>query len=69
MAGKVKHASPTCHQARVPIAGMDTLVLPCHDVNVDAGMFDHLKSNLKGFVQFRKLIPGEFMPEFNGPTS
>ena len=59
MGGVPKHASPTEHQARVPISGIDTLVLPAHDVNVDAGILDHLRSNLYGWVQHRKLVPGE----------
>lgn len=69
MAGKVKHASPTCHQARVPIAGIDTeswAEAISGDRRVDVA--EHLRSNLKGFVQFRKLIPGEFLPVFEGPT-
>jgi hypothetical protein len=68
MSGKVKHASPTCHQARVPIPGMDTFLFEAHDVNIDGGMHEHLRSNLKDWVQLRKLIPGEFLPTFEGPT-
>lgn len=62
MAGTVKHASPTCHQARAAI--------DCMDFTVQTGVFEHLRSNLTGhWVQFRKLIPGEFMPEFSGPAT
>jgi len=51
MSGDVKHASPTEHQAKVPLGGKIWL--------------EH-ESNLKGWVQFRKLIAGENITSYEG---
>jgi hypothetical protein len=52
MGGFPKHASPTEHQAT-----------PAEDY------IGPLNGNLgPGWIQFRKTIPGEFLPEFKGPT-
>ncbi len=54
MGGNPKHASPTEHQAR-----------PLDPTSNQ----DHLQGNLRGWVQYRKTIPGEYLPEFKGPTT
>lgn len=62
MGGEHKHASPTEHQARVPIEGVDR-------VTVDNSIFicKH-ESNLKNWIQFRKLIAGENITTYRGFT-
>lgn len=52
MAKMPKHASPTEHQAR-PLAPAEP---------------SSLCGNFRGWVQYRKTIPGEYMPEFAGPV-
>jgi hypothetical protein len=53
MAERVKHASPPEHQA----TPAPSTLLP----NPLCGNFD-------GWIQFRKTIPGEFLPDFEEPT-
>jgi thymidylate synthase ThyX len=55
MANFVKHSSPTEHQA-TPLTPNDPNLIK-------------LQGNLQGWIQFRKTIPGEYLPEFKGPTS
>jgi thymidylate synthase ThyX len=69
MSGFPKHASPTEHQACVPYDHQDPVTSDydwLSDLKDD--LKPHLRSNLQGWVQFRKLIPGEYMPTFPGPT-
>lgn len=57
MGGTPKHASPTEHQARVPV--QDGLYGPSWEV-------EKYRSNLDGWVQFRKLIIGENISDHKG---
>jgi hypothetical protein len=50
MKGTPKHASPTEHQARPVVSFTDF----------------SLTGNFKGYVQYRKTIEGEYLPEFAG---
>jgi hypothetical protein len=72
MAAFVKHPSPCEHQARPQVVYNDlTMKIWQHhlwDVHPVHGLRPELDSNLKGWVQFRKLIPGEYLPDFKGPN-
>lgn len=56
MADFVKHPSPTEHQAAPQ---------PPHLYDADAWM----TGNFQGWIQYRKTIPGEYLPNFKGPTT
>lgn len=64
MGGSVKHASPTEHQARVPLSREEYGDEEWHTQN--GVLRPELVSNLAGWVQFRKLIPGEHIDEHKG---
>lgn len=70
MGGFPKHASPTEHQACVPYDHQDPVTSDYDWLSDLTGCLKpHLRSNFQGWVQFRKLIPGEYMPYFPGPQA
>lgn len=72
MGGSPKHASPTEHQARVPVCkgDFDQEPLPDDDYRwngpFDCQMKPERLSNLRGWTQFRKLIQGETVRSYKG---
>jgi hypothetical protein len=72
MGGNPKHASPTEHQARVPIVPeFDSIQAPddyTFSASAEFVFKPELRSNLDGWVQFRKLIQGENVTSYKGFT-